>query len=88
MKWAISSVHLLCAKSAQLKGGLAPVVPQAAEQQGVEEVELANWDMAYWSEKQRVANYAISDEEVKPYLPLPQVSEHGRFPTMLLVTIS
>ena len=44
--------------------------------------------MAYWSEKQRVANYAISDEEVKPYLPLPQVSEHGRFPTMFLVTIS
>ena len=32
--------------------------------------------MAYWSEKQRVANYSISDEEVKPYLPLPQVSEH------------
>ena len=62
-------------------------MPQAAEQQGVEEVELANWDMAYWSEKQRVANYAISDEEVKPYLPLPQVSEHGRFPTMFLVTI-
>ena len=62
-------------------------MPQAAEQQGVEEVELANWDMAYWSEKQRVANYSISDEEVKPYLPLPQVNTR-RLLTEILVTMS
>eukprot|EP01047_Picozoa_sp_COSAG01_P075390 COSAG01_NODE_12908_length_1666_cov_1.362476_1_plen_508_part_10 len=47
----------------------------AASAQGVEveNLELANWDIAYWSEKQREALFSITDEETKPYLPLPSV---------------
>jgi oligopeptidase A len=35
--------------------------------------ELRHWDMSYWSEKRRKALFSVSDEEVKPYLPLPAV---------------
>ena len=47
----------------------------AAKAQGlpVESVELSNWDLSYWSEKQREANFSITDEETKPFLPLPSV---------------
>lgn len=34
---------------------------------------LEPWDIAYWSEKLRHAKYAISDEELRPYFPLPKV---------------
>jgi len=35
--------------------------------------ELAAWDLAYASEKLRVARYAFSDQEVKQYFPEPTV---------------
>jgi oligopeptidase A len=34
---------------------------------------LEPWDIAYWSEKLRHAKYAISDEALRPYFPLPKV---------------
>jgi hypothetical protein len=34
---------------------------------------LRHWDLAYWSEKRREALFSVSDEEVKPFLPLPAV---------------
>ncbi len=37
--------------------------------------ELASWDLAYYAEKYKNAEFAISDEEVKPYLPLGSVRE-------------
>ncbi|WP_028534731.1 M3 family metallopeptidase [Paludibacterium yongneupense] len=37
--------------------------------------ELAAWDIAYVSEKLRVARYAFSDQEVKQYFPEPRVLE-------------
>lgn len=33
--------------------------------------ELQPWDVAYASEKLRVARFALSEEELKPYFPLP-----------------
>jgi oligopeptidase A len=36
---------------------------------------LEPWDVSYWSEKLRHRKYAISDEELKPYFPLPRVME-------------
>ncbi|MCL4720417.1 MAG: oligopeptidase A, partial [Gammaproteobacteria bacterium] len=34
---------------------------------------LAPWDIAYYSEKLRHRRYAISDEELRPFFPLPAV---------------
>lgn len=34
---------------------------------------LAAWDLAYWAEKLREQRYSISDEELRPYFPLPRV---------------
>ncbi|HTO51908.1 MAG TPA: M3 family metallopeptidase [Myxococcota bacterium] len=35
--------------------------------------ELVHWDIAYWAERQREAKYAYSEEELRPYFPLPAV---------------
>jgi oligopeptidase A len=43
----------------------------AAEQHGV--AELQPWDVAYYSEKLRQQQYAITQEEVKPYFPETRV---------------
>ena len=35
--------------------------------------ELAAWDLTYYSEKLKQQRYAISDEQLRPYFPEPQV---------------
>jgi len=37
------------------------------------QTELEAWDIAYYSEKLRQSEYNISQEELKPYFPAPQV---------------
>ena len=37
--------------------------------------DLKPWDVPYVSEKLRLARYQLSDEELKPYFPLPRVLE-------------
>jgi oligopeptidase A len=37
--------------------------------------KLEPWDIAYYSEKLRHHRYAISDEQLRPYFPLPRVLE-------------
>ncbi len=34
---------------------------------------LAHWDVAYWAERLREARYAYSEEDLRPYFPLPSV---------------
>ncbi|MCG9893594.1 MAG: M3 family metallopeptidase [Thermosynechococcaceae cyanobacterium MS004] len=36
---------------------------------------LMNWDTSFWSERLREEKYALNDEELRPYFPLPQVLE-------------
>src|SRR5690606_29290685 len=36
---------------------------------------LEPWDLAWYSEKLRHRKYAISDEELRPYFPLPKVMD-------------
>jgi len=36
---------------------------------------LALWDVAYWARRLREARYTYSDEDLKPYFPLPRVLE-------------
>lgn len=45
---------------------------QFAQQQGFEQ-EMQPWDISYYSEKMRQANYDISEEELRPYFPEPRV---------------
>ncbi|WP_019504192.1 M3 family metallopeptidase [Pleurocapsa sp. PCC 7319] len=35
--------------------------------------ELKNWDVSYWSEKQREAKFDFNEEELRPYFSLPKV---------------
>ena len=35
--------------------------------------ELMHWDIAYWAERQREALFAYSEEDLRPYFPLPAV---------------
>ena len=43
----------------------------AREQHGV--TDLEPWDVGYYSEKLRIHRYQISQEEVRPYFPVPRV---------------
>ncbi len=36
---------------------------------------LAPWDVAFWAERLRERQYAFTDEELRPYFPLPRVLE-------------
>jgi len=44
-----------------------------AADNGMTTGELNLWDVPYWSERQREAVYAYSEEELKPYFALPHV---------------
>ncbi|MDJ0799947.1 MAG: M3 family metallopeptidase [Calothrix sp. MO_167.B12] len=35
--------------------------------------DLQNWDISFWSERQREEKFAFTQEELRPYFPLPQV---------------
>jgi oligopeptidase A len=52
---------------------LAELRDFARSQGAAEADELQHWDIAFWSERLREHRYAISDEELRPYFPLPQV---------------
>jgi len=52
----------------------APVAKQElAELENWVGRKLAPWDVAYYSEKLRLERFSISDEELRPYFPLPRV---------------
>jgi oligopeptidase A len=45
----------------------------ARKEYGVDELQA--WDLAYYSEKLKQARYSISEEQTRPYFPLPKVME-------------
>lgn len=45
-----------------------------AQSKGAPEADtLTHWDTAFWAERIREEKYGLSDEELRPYFPLPQV---------------
>ncbi|SDO43649.1 oligopeptidase A [Vreelandella arcis] len=55
----------------QAKQEFAELSEYARDELGIETLEP--WDVAYASEKLREARYAISQEQLRPYFPAPQV---------------
>jgi oligopeptidase A len=51
------------------------LVSFAREQGAAEAAALQLWDVAFWSERLRESRFAYSDEELRPYFPLPRVLE-------------
>jgi len=52
---------------------LADLQAFAAEKGAAEAHDLTHWDTAFWAERIREEQYGLSDEELRPYFPLPQV---------------
>lgn len=46
------------------------IIYKFAKANGFEDTQLRYWDFSYWAEKYRIANFSLSEEEVKPYLQL------------------
>lgn len=55
------------------KQDLAALKEFAASQGAPEADDLKHWDISFWAERQREAKFAFTDEELRPYFPLPQV---------------
>ena len=47
----------------------------ATAKDGPEATQLQHWDISFWTERQREETFAITDEQLRPYFPLPQVLE-------------
>jgi oligopeptidase A len=45
----------------------------AASKGAAEASDLKHWDISFWAERQREAKFNFTDEELRPYFPLPQV---------------
>ena len=45
----------------------------AASRAAPEAADLRPWDVAYWAERLREARFAYSEEELRPYFPMPRV---------------
>ena len=54
---------------------LSELVEFAGERGALEASELAQWDVAYWSERLREHRFDYSEEDLRPYFPLSVVLE-------------
>ncbi len=45
----------------------------AASKQAPEAYDLKHWDISFWAERQREEKFAFTQEQLRPYFPLPQV---------------
>ena len=62
-----------------------------AASKGAEEADdLKHWDISFWSERQREEKFAFTQEELRPYFPLPQVLDglFGLVKRLFAVTVT
>ncbi len=57
------------------KAELAELRKFANSKSPADKYELVHWDIAFWAERMREDRYSISEEELRPYFPLPRVLE-------------
>ncbi|MEM6752043.1 MAG: M3 family metallopeptidase [Cyanobacteria bacterium P01_C01_bin.38] len=55
------------------KKELAELKEFAASKNAPEANDLKNWDITFWAERQREEKFSFTQEELRPYFPLPQV---------------
>ncbi|MBW4623177.1 MAG: M3 family metallopeptidase [Cyanosarcina radialis HA8281-LM2] len=69
---------------------LAELKAFAASKGAVEADDLQHWDTRFWSERQREEKFAFTQEELRPYFPLPQVLDglFGLVKRLFGVTVS
>ncbi|MFM6039690.1 MAG: M3 family metallopeptidase [Sphaerospermopsis kisseleviana] len=62
----------------------------AKSQKAAEVEDLQHWDISFWAERQREAKFAFTEEELRPYFPLPQVLDglFGLIKRLFGVTVS
>ena len=52
---------------------LAELKAFATSKGAAEAKDLKHWDISFWAERQREEKFAFTQEELRPYFPLPQV---------------
>lgn len=57
----------------QAKAELETLKTFAKKQGAEEDGNLKHWDISFWAERQREAKFDITDEQLRPYFPLPQM---------------
>ena len=65
--------ELRSASFAAAESDLADLAALAREQGAPEADTLAPWDVPFWAERLREQRYSYTDEELRPYFPLPKV---------------
>jgi oligopeptidase A len=65
--------ELRLAAKPRAKEELAELEAFARAETGDQQLTLKHWDMAFWSERMRERKFSISDEQLRPYFPLPRV---------------
>jgi oligopeptidase A len=82
--------ELRCASYDAAVKELAELKAFAASKGAAEANDLQHWDTRFWSERQREEKFAFTQEELRPYFPLPQVLDglFGLVKRLFGVTVS
>lgn len=64
-------LHELVVKSKHAAENEMEEIKELAKKDGIDHIEA--WDVAYYTEKCRLARYAISQEDLRPYFPINKV---------------
>lgn len=65
--------RLRAASTSSAEADIAAATALAKEAGAAEADDMRAWDMTFWFERLREQRFSISDEELRPYFPLPKV---------------
>lgn len=65
--------ELLAAARPKAQAEHAELTAYARQKSGDAALELKPWDVGFWAERLREERYSYTDEELRPYFPLPRV---------------
>ncbi len=70
----VASIDAAKGELAELRA-FASAHPELEDAGAESSPSLAHWDVAFWAERLREARFDYTDEELRPYFPLPRVLE-------------